>query len=1145
MPVNSKRDLPVFFDPKQKRWPRLRRSVFLTGLIFSLVFGLLILSILVNPGLPALGLPQSSYLPNGGQPVSVSEMALTPGSQKLRDVKRKLEAERKKRKTAPAVHHPPHTSPTTPLTMGFYVNWDETSMSSLEENLSSLDVVITECLHLKAPDGSVEETDPDRQQQATDLIRSKRPDIRIMALVNNFDGKKWEDEKLKEALANPDARRLCVEQLLEYVRDHNYAGVSLDFESVRDESQANLTELTKELGSALHTEGLELSINLPANNDSFDYRGLSSSVDYVILMLYDQHYSGSDPGPIAGLDWFEQMLRLRQADVPPSKTVVAIANYAYDWEQGEEPEVKTFEEAVLTASESSTEDAKVDIRLDPLSLNPTFEYEEDDGKIHTVWMLDAVTAFNQVAVSRPFDLRGIALWRLGSEDPSLWKFLGKEPPMDAADVQALSTMSYGYGLDLEPERNHGQRGEILRIASKPKSGERVIEFDANRGLITSEKFNAFPSPWIISCYGSAEGKIALTFDDGPDPEYTPQILDVLKQANVHATFFVTGLNGEQYPSLLKRMFDEGHDIGNHTFTHPNIAGISKTQLQLELSATRVMLESVIGRRSHLFRPPYAEDSEPDVPDEVEPLETVSDMGYVTVGMQIDPKDWQHRTADEIVQQAVSQAESGKANIVLLHDSGGDRSQTVLALPRLIAALRERGFELVSVSKLLGKSRDEVMPPIPPDTLWRAWAGRIAFATINLSLALVRSLFLLGILLGIARLLVIGVLASIAHYRKRRRVYAADFNPSVAVIIPAFNEERVIVQTISSLLAADQPPECEIIVIDDGSSDDTYARVRDAFLGETRVRVYTKENGGKAAALNFGVSQTDAELVIALDADTIFTRDTIMKLVRHFSNPMVGAVAGNAKVGNRINLLTRWQALEYITGQNLDRRAFDLLNCITVVPGAVGAWRRELVERAGGFTHLTLAEDADLTMSIRKLGYSIAYEDEAVGLTEAPDTVRGFLGQRFRWMYGTLQAAWKHKDALFRPRYGSFGFVALPNIFIFQVIFPLISPAMDLLMLLTLASAGWNRWQHPNDFSADTLWRVLFYYALFVAVDFLAAAVPFIFERNENKRLLVWLFWQRFCYRQLMYYVAIKSTLASLRGSAVGWSRVERKATVKV
>jgi peptidoglycan-N-acetylglucosamine deacetylase len=534
---------------------------------------------------------------------------------------------------------------------------------------------------------------------------------------------------------------------------------------------------------------------------------------------------------------------------------------------------------------------------------------------------------------------------------------------------------------------------------------------------------------------------------------------------------------------------------------------------------------------------------------------VTSKGYLTIGMQIDPKDWQRPGVDEIVTQTIDDAAGyfdgngkwvpPKGNIILLHDSGGDRSQTIKALPILIDALRSKGFEFVTVSGLMGKSRDDVMPPIAPKDRWAAWANGVAFTIVNVGVKVLSWLFLVGIFLGIARLVFIGALAIIERWQERHAKYDPNYSPTVAVLVPAYNEEKVILQTITSLLASDHPPGFEIVVVDDGSTDDTFSRVTEAFSEEPRVRAFCKPNGGKASALNYGVARTDADIVIALDADTIFARDTISKLVRHFCNPTVGAVAGNAKVGNRINLLTRWQALEYITSQNLDRRAFEALNCITVVPGAVGAWRSELLLEAGGFTHLTLAEDADLTMTIRKLGFSIAYEDEAIGLTEAPDTVRAFIRQRFRWMYGTLQAAWKHHDALFRPRFGSLGFIALPNIFVFQVFFPLISPVMDLVMIGTVISAALDRWQHPAEFSSSTLLSVLFFYALFLAVDFLSAALAFLLEPQENRRLLVWLFLQRFFYRQLMYYVAIKSTLAGLKGISVGWSKLERKATVRV
>ena len=1155
--MSKYRDAPVFFDAARKRWPRLRRGVFLTGLVFSSLFGILIVSILLNPLLPKLNLPQSSMLPKGARPPS-AEPVETPAQRKLRDAKERLEVERSKRQEA---LHPRWKSGEPlidQLDAGFYICWDETSMSSLQQNIKNLDVLICEFLRLDNAQGEVKELDSAADsvrgvQGVTDFVRSTRPELKIMALINNFDGRNWESDKLAEMLASHESRARCVQGLVDYANEHDFAGISLDFENIPDPSQPNLILFTDEVSAALHAAGREVSINLPVNNDSFDYRKLSAPVDYVILMAYDEHYSGGEPGSIAGIDWFENMLQLRQSDVPNSKTIVAIGNYAYDWKEGSEPDIKTFEEAVLTARDSSDEDDKIQIQLDPASLNPKFDWvevEQEGGKEkrHQVWMLDAVSAFDQVAISRSFGAHGVALWRLGSEDPSLWSFFGADVPLDESAAAKLSRMTYGYGLDYENGDPLG--GEILRIAARPKEGAREIKYDAARGLITSETVTDFPSPWVISRYGAAPRKIALTFDDGPDPKYTPKILDELKKANAPATFFVVGLSGELYPDLLKRELAEGHEIGNHTFTHPNLATISETQFRLELRTTQVLFESILGRRTVLFRPPFAEDAEPVTPDEVQPLDVVNNLGYVTVGMLIDPKDWQRPNADDIVQRTIDQAENGYGPehtptcVVLLHDSGGDRSQTIEALPKLIDGLRKRGFELVTVSALMGKTRDEVMPLVPANMWWQTWAGRFAFATVNFVIKAISYLFLIGIVLGAGRLLFIGTLAVIEHWRERHTVYDPAYSPTVAVIVPAFNEAKVIVQTIASLLASDHPPNFEIVVVDDGSTDQTYQRCVETFADEPRVRVFTKANAGKPDALNFGVLRTASEIVIALDADTIFAKDTISKLVRHFSKARVGAVAGNAKVGNRINLITRWQALEYITSQNLDRRAFNLLNCVTVVPGAVGAWRRELIEIVGGFNDETLAEDADLTMAIRKLGYSIAYEDEAVGLTEAPDTVREFVRQRYRWMYGTLQAAWKHADALLRPRYGSLGFVALPNIFIFQVLFPLISPAMDLLMLVTLVNAAFNKVQHWREFSADSLWRALFYYALFVAIEFAAALIAFLLEPKENKRLLVWLFWQRFFYRQLIYYVAIKSTIASLKGIAVGWQKLERKATVK-
>jgi cellulose synthase/poly-beta-1,6-N-acetylglucosamine synthase-like glycosyltransferase/peptidoglycan/xylan/chitin deacetylase (PgdA/CDA1 family) len=656
---------------------------------------------------------------------------------------------------------------------------------------------------------------------------------------------------------------------------------------------------------------------------------------------------------------------------------------------------------------------------------------------------------------------------------------------------------------------------------------------------------------VIQRSGDRPGLLALTFDDGPDPKWTPAILDILKREQVPATFFIIGKNGQSYPDLVRRIVNEGHELGNHTFTHPNLGEIPVGLTELELNATQRLIESEVGRSTILFRPPYFGDAEADKPQEVEPAIVAQNLGYLMVGVRIDPNDWQLPvTADQIVLRTIDRAidknPETRGEVILLHDAGGDRSATVAALPELIHELKARGFQFVSVSDLAGVSKDEVMPQTPASERVFTRADKVSFFFLSTGGWTLQWLFLIGIVLGLARLVFVGSLAFAQWVRSRRREHVhagAEFAPFVSIVVPAYNEELVIGNTIASLLASDYPS-YEIIVVDDGSQDNTSKAVAERFGADERVRLVTVANAGKAEALNTGLRYARGDVIVALDADTLFEPQTVGALARRFHDEQIGAVAGNAKVGNRVNLITRWQALEYITSQNLDRRAFASLNCITVVPGAVGAWRKDLLVQAGGFSSDTLAEDQDLTLRIRRLGYKIAYEETAIAWTEAPHDLRSLAKQRFRWSYGTLQCMWKHRDALFRPRFGTLGFIAMPNVWIFQILFPLISPVMDLMLVYSLVSAGLDRWQQGAAYSSGSLQLVLFYYALFLAIDWLSACFAFLLERRERWSLLWWLFLQRFCYRQVMYYVMIKSVAMAIRGPVVGWGKLERKATAE-
>jgi cellulose synthase/poly-beta-1,6-N-acetylglucosamine synthase-like glycosyltransferase/peptidoglycan/xylan/chitin deacetylase (PgdA/CDA1 family) len=858
-------------------------------------------------------------------------------------------------------------------------------------------------------------------------------------------------------------------------------------------------------------------------------------------MNSDEHWVSSPPGPVAAQDWFVENLQQVLAVVPAQKIVVGIANFAYDWPQvdnkkwGSATEF-SVQEALLHAYESETE-----IQFDDASLNPHYSYVDENNRVHQVWMLDAITAYNQLRASERLGVQGTALWRLGHSDTSIWRIWDATRPDDAIRQQ-LTDIAPGPDLILEGN------GDVWRFIDTPKRGKRSFTYDAGTDLFTDESYDAYPLSYDIDQIGAAKKKIAITFDDGPDARWTPKILDILKEKSVPATFFVIGVDASQSPDLLKREYAEGHDIGNHTYTHPNFDEISKTQIRWELNLTQRLIESTIGVKSILFRPPFGIDHQPEYAEEVAQLPVAQDMGYLIIGQKIDPHDWQlhdgkQMDAKDLVEAVLRQADDG--NIILFHDGGGDRTQTVAAVPLVIDALRAQGYQFVSVPDLIGKTRAEVMMPLSATERLEARADGFIFALYHWFRTSIATIFILGIVLVSGRALIIGILALIEKLRPDHPVMP-DPPPSVTVLIPAHNEEGVIVQTVTSVLGSDFA-ELRVIVIDDGSTDATGALLDANFSHDARVRIIHQVNRGKSAALNRAMAEADTEILVTIDADTEIEPDAISKLVRHFSDPKLAAVAGNVKVGNRSRWLTRWQALEYITSQNMEKRAFDLLNCITVVPGALGAWRKKAIEAAGGITADTVAEDADLTIAIRRLGWRIGYDEESIAWTEAPETAGALIRQRFRWTFGTLQSFWKHSDTLFRPKYGTLGWVALPNVFIFQLALPLISPIIDLMFFgsLILWALGQKVAHLPQIWTTADVERSVFFFMGFLLIDVLTCAVAFALERNEDWTLLFPVLLQRFYYRQLMYVVLFRSVKEAVSGRPVGWRGVEPEAPRKI
>ncbi|PYS88734.1 MAG: polysaccharide deacetylase [Acidobacteria bacterium] len=1154
---------PVFFDSKGRRRRLLNYTTLAVAGTVTVFAGLFIASVLINPFLPQLRLKPVPLLAQKSDIASIvpEHPLLSKKESLLKQAGERVKREKEKRDEARLENQARHemllasktpspTQPTDrsqPLAVGFYVNWDYSSFTSLKRNISQLDWVVPEWIRLSGDDQNPLVLDID--DRAMDLVREQKPGMPVLPLVQNYKNERWNSDLLK-SIATEQRRHDMVASLLDVVAKNNFGGLTVDIEEVPEASRADLFMFVSELHQELQKRGLILAEAVPYDDPDWNYRAFSNVTDYLMLMAYDQHWSSGEAGPVAAQDWFESVLKRRMNEIAPSKTILCIGNYGYNWsDDGTEAVTDTFQESLVTAKESL--DGPTEIKFDPVSKNPYYKYDEEDGTSHTVWFLDAVTAYSQIRNAQSHDIAGVALWRLGSEDPSLWNIFGDGHP--ATSTSELTTIKYGYDVDFDGT------GEILQIKAVPQDGLRDV-IDDGAGRPADEVYRQIPSSYVIQRTGDKPGKIVLTFDDGPDPRWTPQILDILKAENVKAAFFVVGENGQANPDLLRRIVAEGHEIGNHSYTHPNLGEVPDQIVDLELNTTERLIESVTGRSTRLFRAPYFGDAEPRSPDEVEPAALAQGLGYISVGLHLDSDDWKltnddgsPHTSDQMVNEVLEAAKidtpEERGNIVLLHDSGGDRSATVEALPKLIHAFRDRGYEFTTVSDLAGISADQVMPTVPEDRSFYARADGFVFYAVSLGGWLIRWLCLIGIVLGIGRMIFIGTLALSQYLRSRRREsihFGETYEPLVSVVVPAYNEAKVICRTIESLFASNYP-KLEIIVVDDGSTDGTFQTAVEQFGGRSNISIFTKPNSGKADALNVGWRLAKGDIIVALDADTLFSPETVSALAHRFADETIGAVAGNAKVGNRVNLVTRWQALEYVTSQNFDRRAFASLNCITVVPGAVGAWRRSLLEQIGGFSSDTLAEDQDLTIEVRKLDYHIGYEENAVGYTEAPATLRDLAKQRFRWSFGTLQCMWKHRSAMLNPKYGTLGFIAMPNVWIFQVFFPLISPLMDLLFFWTLAGALIGFLEHQREYAhtPSNLNVIVFYYALFLAVDWIGAFAAFMLEKSEQKRLLWLLLLQRFGYRQVMYWVMVKSIFTAARGAIVGWGKLERKATVEI
>ena len=925
------------------------------------------------------------------------------------------------------------------------------------------------------------------------------------------------EKSFEQSIADEERRAQLLASVNSATEKRSYAGICLDLTAFPTLASDGLVALIIEMASLREDKLTRTCIIATPEAALWRRADLVAALDTGVVLGFDRGRSTFTP--IAPSEWFSTAVAAVSSVLPTEKRVVALATFGDHWRTGSSTvQMVSYAEALWLANQYGGSVGS-NTRLGSTYI----QFLDQDRMQNRIWLSDAVVLFNQLR--QLAESQTVLVWPLGYEDPSIWPVLndninGADAHRNLSDDLTLSDSFIQVG-----------QGAVVTAIVGGTKGIREVQFDTG-GRVEAQSYPILPSPATLrsSIYPN-DGLALVTFNGlSPDVDLN-ELLGVLRENRVSATFFLTDIDILGLGKNILMIEEYGHTIGSTVESSARAGSFEKSLEHLLNNRTQLLIAHLTDHRATPIRSADRQLEIPSTSVDLALTRAFVDQNFkpVSSGSTLqNPATDRARFIEQI-----REASLVGGSVVMTFDlTTPNATKVVEALPDIFEELRRDGFSFASLTEVSGLTQRDLAPLDLESVKSRDSVTYFLFG-----------FWYYGLTVTFLALLVFALIRStiylaLAFVRKPAPVRDPQFVPGITVLVPAFNEANVIVRSIWSILKSDYP-NFEIIVVDDGSTDATFEAVDEVFHDHPQVRIIRQENGGKWRAANNAFQHIRTPFFVGVDADTILDPSALGWLMQHFKDERVGAVAGFVEVGNRKNLLTSCQALEYLVSQAVARRSFETFNGIFVVPGAIGAWRKTAVVAAKAYSGDTITEDADLTVAVHRAGYKVRFQEQARAYTEAPETVGPFLQQRRRWTLGMLQTSFKHWRAI--PERRAIGLVSILDAIWFSLLTSILSPLVDFLLIIITVKIIVGYSLHGSaSLNGFPLPVIISYFAL-AAIDVGNTLAAFWFEKKFDLKLLLLTPALRFGYRQLIYVSSLQAMRDAITGRMPGWQKLQRSA----